>query len=164
MHLCRRSLFSVESWNLRLINQFICLNFMFIWFFFAMICAFHVSFRSSVNPRYFTSLLIGRNILFSITLGQIMLRFVNVICGDFSWLTLIFHLSSHTCKRSMWYWRFSEAVCGSSFVHTMAVSSMNVATVVSFVIGMSAVNTRYERGLRRCLEGHLILWRSKQKL
>jgi hypothetical protein len=44
--------------------------------------------------------------------GQFVRFVVNVICEDFVWFILIFHLSNHSCRRSR-CWSFCDANAGS---------------------------------------------------
>jgi hypothetical protein len=62
---------------------------------------------------------------------------VNVICEDFVWFILIFHLSNHSCRRSRCCWSFCDANAGSLSIARRAVSSAKVAIVVLSVVGKS---------------------------
>ena len=50
-------------------------------------CGLHVSFWSSIRPRYYASFLIGSYVSFIVTTGQSVFRFVNVTCADLVSLT-----------------------------------------------------------------------------
>ena len=52
-------------------------------------CGLHVSFWSSIRPRYFTSFLTGSCVPFIVTSGQSVFRFVNVTCADLVSLTSV---------------------------------------------------------------------------
>jgi hypothetical protein len=69
--------------------------------------------------------------------GQFVLFVVNVICEDFVWFILIFHLSNHSCRRSRCCWTFCDAHAGSLSIARRAVSSAKVAIVVLSVVGKS---------------------------
>jgi hypothetical protein len=61
--------------------------------------------------------------------GQFVRFVVNVICEDFVWFILIFHLSNHSCSRSRCCWSFCDANAGSLSIARRAVSSAKVAIV-----------------------------------
>lgn len=131
----------MESWNFFPINQFMFLAFRVNCAFLALIWALQVSFWSRWRPRYLTS-----GALFMFTGGHVLRLVVNVIWVDFSLFTLIFNCFSQSCSRLRWFWRFSDALLGSTSDERMAVSSAKVAIVVLLVCGMSAVNIRYRKG------------------
>jgi hypothetical protein len=62
--------------------------------------------------------------------GQFVRFVVNVICADFVWFILIFHLSNHSCRGSRCCWSFCDANAGSLSIARRAVSSVKVAIVV----------------------------------
>jgi len=140
--LYKSSLFSVINLDFRPMSQCICRNLWLIWVFLAVMCGLHVSFWSSRRPRYLTSVCTGSCVPFIVTIGQSILRFVNVACTDLFSSTFI----RQVAKWFRWVWRLWDAVCRSSLLASMAVSSANVAIVVSFLVGTSAVNIRYNRG------------------
>ena len=55
-------------------------------------CGLHVSFWSSIRPRYFTLFLTDSYVPFIVTTGQSVFRFVNVSCADLVSLTFISQL------------------------------------------------------------------------
>ena len=57
-------------------------------------CGLHVSFWSSIRPRYFTSFFTDSCVPFIVTTGQAVFRFVNVTCADLVSLTFIGQLLS----------------------------------------------------------------------
>jgi len=57
-------------------------------------CGLHVSFWSSIRPRYFTSFLTGSCVPFIVTTGLSVFWFVNVISTDLVSLTFIGQLLS----------------------------------------------------------------------
>jgi hypothetical protein len=67
--------------------------------------------------------------------GQFVRFVVNVICEDFVWFILIFHLSNHSCRRSRCCWSFCDANAGSLSIARRAVSSAKAAIVVLLVVG-----------------------------
>ena len=143
--LYKSSLFSIVSLDFLPISQFICRSLRLIWVFFAVMCGLHVSFWSSIRPRYFTSFLTGSCVPFIVTTGQSVFRFVNVTCADLVSLTFISQLLSQASSWLRRVWRLRDAVCGFSLFAIIAVSSANVAMTVSFLVGMLAVNIRYRR-------------------
>jgi hypothetical protein len=78
--------------------------------------------------------------------GQFVGFVVNVICEDFVWFILIFHLSNHSCMRSRCCWSFYDANAGSLSIARRAVSSAKAAIVVLSVVGKSAVHIKYSEG------------------
>jgi hypothetical protein len=61
--------------------------------------------------------------------GQFVRFVANVICEDFVWFTLIFHLSIHSCRRSRCCWSFCDANASSLSIARRAVSSAIVVRV-----------------------------------
>ena len=87
--------------------------------------------------RYLTVSLLGTVILLMETCGQVCFRSVKVTCVEFFSLILKPHLWNNfsTFPR----WRVDEAIIGLAWDANSAVSSTNVAMVISVDIGKSAV-------------------------
>ena len=81
-----------------------------------------------------------------VTAGQSVRRIVNVTCADLVSLTFTRQVVSQASRWLRWIWRLWDAICGSSLLANIAVSSANVAMTVSFLVGISAVNIRYKSG------------------
>ena len=90
-------------------------------------------------PAYLTVSLLGTIILLMETCGQVCFRSVKVTCVDFFELILKPHFWNHFSMESRHRWRVDEAITGSAWVANSVVSSANVAIVISFDIGKSAV-------------------------
>ena len=71
--------------------------------------------------------------------GQVCFRSVKVTCVDFFSLILKPHLWNHFFIESRPRWRVDEAIIGLAWDANSAVSSANVAIVISVDIGKSAV-------------------------
>jgi hypothetical protein len=80
--------------------------------------------------------------------GHISLRVVNVTWIDLDSLALILHFLNQFWTASRSVCSFSEAMAGSLFMATTAVSSATVAVVDSGKDGRSAVYSRYNNGPR----------------
>jgi hypothetical protein len=142
MHLYIKVLFSRESLDFRPKSHDICRTFkLSCWHF--VLCFCQVSFWSRYRPKYFTSVCTGIWMLLIVVGGQFVCFIVNVICEDFVWFNLIFHLSNHSCRKSRWCWSFCDANAGSLSMARRAVSSVKVAIVVLLVVGKSAVYIKY---------------------
>jgi hypothetical protein len=100
---------------------------------FDLLLSWDVAFWSRYRPRYFTSFSTGMCILVIETGRQFAHFVVNLICEDFVWFILIFHLSNQSCRRSKWCWSRCDASAGSLSVARRAVSSAKVAIVVLLV-------------------------------
>jgi hypothetical protein len=70
---------------------------------------------------------------------------VNVICEDFVWFVLIFHLLNHSCRRSRCCWSLCDANAGSLSIARRAVSSAN-AVVNCGVFCRCTVYSKYNNG------------------
>ena len=105
----------------------------------SVMCCFHVNLLSRVMPRYLTVSLLGTVILLMVTCGQACFRSVKVTCVDFFSLILKPHLWNHFSIESRSHWRVDEAIIGLAWGANSAVSSANVAIVISVDIGKSAV-------------------------
>ena len=88
---------------------------------------------------YLTVSLLGTVILLMETCGQVCFRSVKVTCVDFFSLILKPHLWNHFSIESRPRWRVEEAIIGLVWDANSAVSSANVAMVISVDIGKSAV-------------------------
>ena len=73
------------------------------------------------------------------TCEQVCFRSVKVTCVDFFSLILKPHLWDHFSIESRPRWRVDEAIIGLAWDANSAVSSANVAMVISVDIGKSAV-------------------------
>jgi hypothetical protein len=123
MHLYSRSLFSMDNLDLRPKSQDISHSLKFNFWRFVLTCFCHVSFWSRYKPKYFTSVWTSIFILLMITCGQFIHFMVNVTCTDFVLFILIFYLLYHCWRRFRWCWRYHDAIIGSLFVASKAVSS-----------------------------------------
>jgi hypothetical protein len=74
---------------------------------------------------------------------------VNVICVDLVLFTLIFHSRSHSWRIFKQFCNISDALFGFVWEDRIAMSSSNVARVISCDWGISEVNIRYRKGPRR---------------
>ena len=92
-------------------------------------CSFHVSRLSKCKPRYLIVSVRGMIELFMYTVGQVFLRSVNVICADLVSLILSLHFLVQRSILLRWSWRFLEAITGSVWIASTAVSSANVNSV-----------------------------------
>ena len=104
-----------------------------------MMCCFHVNLLSRVMPRYLTVSLLGHVIFLIRTCGQICFRSVKVTCVDFFSLILKPHLWNHFSIESRARWRVDEAIIGLAWDANSAMSSANVAIVISVGIGKTAM-------------------------
>ena len=90
-------------------------------------------------PRYLTESWLGIVILLMVTRGQVCLRSVKVTRVDLFSLILKPHFWNHFSIESRPRWRVEDAIMGSAWDANSAVSSANVARVISDNIGKSAV-------------------------
>ena len=90
-------------------------------------------------PRYLTVSLLGHVIFLIHTCGQICFRSVKVTCVYFFSLILKPHLWNHFSIESRARWRVDEAIIGLAWGANSAMSSANVAIVISVGIGKTAM-------------------------
>ena len=103
------------------------------------ICCFQVNLLPRVIPRYLTVSLLGTVILLMETYGQVCFCSVKLTCVDFFSLISKPHLWNHFSIESRPRWRVDETIFGLAWDANSAVSSTNVAMVISVDIGKSAV-------------------------
>jgi len=162
--LYKSSLFSVVNLDFRPMSQCSFRSLWFICLFLAVMCGLYVNFWSSRRPRHLTSICTGSCVPFIVTIVQSILRFVNVTCTDLVSLTFVRQVLSQVASLFRWVWRLWDAVCGPYLLASMAVSSANIAIVVSFLVGTSAVNIRYNTDPVRFLVGLLNVLGSLRRL
>jgi hypothetical protein len=106
MHLYIKVLLSRESFDFRPESHDICRTFKLCCWRFVLMCLCQVSFWSRYMPNYFIFVCTGIWMLLIVDGGQFLRIVVNVICEDFVWFILIFHLLNHSCRRSRCYLEF----------------------------------------------------------
>jgi len=133
---------------------------------FVHMCFFQVSLLSRWIPKYLALSATGICWLLIDTGGQVSLLVANVTWVDFVSLILMRHFLNHSSIRCRCLWRLWVAICGSEWEANTAVSSANVAVIVSLIVGRSAVNSRYNSGPSTLpwgtpdLMGNKLVWKS----
>jgi len=81
--------------------------------------------------------------LLIVTVGQLTVRLVKVTWDDLVSLTVTLQVRSQTARWSRCCWRLWVARYGSRLLASMAVSYLNIAMMVSCLVGISAVKRKH---------------------
>ena len=110
-HFYTRSLFSRVSFDLQPRIQYMLHSFGFKYWHFALICVRQLGDDQCVilDIWHQSALESGH---YSVTGGQSACLVINVMCADFAWLILIFHLSNQVWRMLRWCWSCCEATGG----------------------------------------------------
>ena len=134
--------------DFRLVSQCICLLVSCIFSTIDLICSFHVSCVSKWSPRYLTCCVCVIYVSFRRMFDGILFRSVNVIWLHLLGFAFIWFSCSHFSIFVICSCSNLTAVSGLLCLTSIAVSSVNVSTLLLVVVGMLAVYNVYSIGPR----------------